>query len=509
MKRVRSYSSLAFLVYLLSGSPLYAWVNAFQPFLSLPTNVSPRGIAIGNVFGDGTKEVVIANFGSSTFIGQSTSVTVLNTSNSNIQIFSPSSTGLQLKNTIPTASSPRGLCLYDPCGMNRQAIFVTAYDANLLQVFKWSAGQFVTVADAPTLKMPVGVAAGLSRKGGVPLVAVADYGSSSLSLYPLKGIKLGKRIDIPVDDGPTQVAIGDLNSSGINQIAVVCLLSNKIDILSLGSTGSEDDLSTFKVSQTLSLPNDSAPSDLRIADLNNDSRLDLVVSDFTKNTISIFLQQKDGSLLAQPSLPTSGSHPNGLTVADLYGNGQNEIIVANRDSDSIDLFQPIGGQYQITQTLKTSDESNSSFGPVEVAAMDTRGIGKMDLVVSHMRSNSIKVLAQTINEDPTPTVISTVGIERGPFSDKTTTCYPNPTHDGKVKFSFILENPSTVFIQIYDVYGERVWNQTMAIGQTQSGVNVINWSGTNQNGQNLASGLYLYRITVGDQTVTKKLAIIH
>jgi len=492
-----------------SFSPLKAWNGQSGPALSLPAGTSPRGVAVGNLFDNGPENLIVANFGSPTFIGQSTPVSLLG-SNSNLQVFSPSPQGLQLTTTVSTASGPRGLALFGLPGQSRQSIFVTAYDSNLLQVFSSRGSRLEKTGEAPTLNMPVGVAVGLTRAGGIPFAAVADYGSNSLSIYPLEEGKLGKRIDVPVDGGPIQVAIGDLNGSGINQIAVACLSGNKIDLLSLAPNGRESDLSSYAVTRTIPMPVGSSPSDLKVNDLNNDGLADLVVADFVKNGILIYLQQKDGSLAAQPELTTSGNHPNGLTIADLDGNGKKNIIVANRDSDSIDVFQPVGTQYQLTRTLKTSDEPGSSLGPVEVGVLDTLGMGRKDLVASHMRSNTLKIITQVSEQDPTPTSQSGVpGYSRTPFSEKTTFCYPNPTHGENIKFAFNLEEPSTVLIQVFDINGERVWNQRLEAGQTQSGSNTVSWPVTNQAGQSLASGLYVYSISVGTQIVTKKMAVLH
>jgi 6-phosphogluconolactonase (cycloisomerase 2 family) len=492
---------------LLSVLPADGAVNPFRPVSSLPTNTSPRGVAVGNVFGDGIPSFIVANFGSPTFIGQSTAATLLTPQNSNLQVFSLSPEGLDLKATIPTASSPRGLCTFDVNGSGLQDIVVTAYDAGQVQIFGWQNGQFVQVDEQPTLKMPVGVAMGWSRGNGAGLLAVADYGANSLSLFEVKNGKLGKRFDVPVDNGPTQVAIGDLKGDGGNEIAVVCLLANKIDILSQSPNGINEDLSSYRVTQVLNLPDGSMPADVKIADLNGDGKADLVTADFGTNAISVFLQQNDGTLLAQPTLSTSGSHPNGLTVGDLYKDGKREIIVANRDSDTIDVFQMNANQFQLVQTLKVSNDPETSFGPVEVGLVDA-GNGKVDLVASHMRSNSIRVLTEDLPQ-PTPTPAGAgVSGEGNFFSGATVYCYPNLTHDGNVAIHFSLATPLPISIQIFDMVGDLVWSKGLGPSQTQTGANVVDWQGVNQNGRSLASGLYLCSIHAGNQTVTKKIAII-
>ena len=483
----------------------------FLPFVSIPTLSSPRGIAVGNFFGKETLGLAVADFGSPTFIGQTTPATVLSPRNYGVQVFSASPTGLKLNQFIQTAASPRGVFAFDLSNKGKQDLLVTAYDANLLQVFSWEGDQFTKTSEQSTLTMPVGVAAGSTSSHGTLFAAVADFGSNNLSLFQIKQGKLGDRVDIPVGAGPVQVAIGNLTGDEGNEIAVGCLISHQIIILS--KKGMEGDLSSYSASQTLTQPEGCEPSDLRIADINSDGKMDLVCVDFQKNLLFIYLQGKDGVLAPQAPVTTSGSHPNGLTVADLKGDGTKEVIVGNRDSDSIDLFQWSGNGLQLEKSLKVANDAVSNFGPVEIAAMDTTGQGKQDLVASHMRSNSIRVLTQAVQVASSNSTIKTQLLgsdtEGAPFSEKTTICYPNPSRDGRVKISFNLPALSPVNIQIFDISGEVVWSLNLSPSQTQAGNNTITWEGNNQAGENLASGMYLCHVTVGDSSVTKKIAILH
>jgi 6-phosphogluconolactonase (cycloisomerase 2 family) len=482
---------------------------------SLEAGTSPRGIATGHVIDPKVENLIVANFGSPTFIGQNTPVSQVDPSQSSVQVFTPSAAGLRLFASFQTAAGPRGLATYDLEGSGLQSIFVSAYDAQRLQVFQWRQGQFQNTSDAPTLAQPVGLAVGVTRPGGTRFVAVADYGANSLSLFPLVNGKLGTRIDIAVSAGPVQVAIGDFNGEGENEIAVAELSADKIEIFEKPASSIDGDLAAYALAESFQLAPGSSPSALAAADLNGDGRVDLVASNFQSNSLSVFLQQKDGTLAAFPPFATSGLHPNGITVADLKGDGQKEIIAANRDSDSLDVFEWLGGRFQLLETLPVAADAVSSFGPVEVAALDTRSQGVLDLTVSHMRTNTVKVVAQalavggpTASVTPTPagTPLGTAGT---PFSRRTTYAFPNPNYDGKVKFSFDLTAPAQVTLQVFEVTGQVVWSKILEASQTQTGTNQINWDETNEAGRNLASGLYVYRVSVGAQSVVKKLAILH
>lgn len=481
---------------------LYAAPVAFQTPTSQDAGTSPRGLAVGSLLGNGSQQLAVANFGSGTFIGQSTPVSQLNPKNSSLQVFGLQGGDLDLLATLPAASSPRGLAIFDVDGGGIGTLFVTAYDANLLQAFQWEHGGFRKLDEAPTLKMPVGVAAGTVKRGGKPFVVVADHGADQVSVFALSNGKLGKRTDIAVPGGPVQLAVGNLSGTPSNQIAVVCMNSDKVVLLS----ASTDDPSSYAVSSTLDLPPGGSPADLRLADLNGDGRTDMVLGDFSKNALLIFLQQADGSLAAQTPLSTTGQHPNGLTVADLDGDGTPEVLVANRDSDTIDIFDSLNGVFTLAQTLTLDNGTNHGFGPVELALVKGSGPGQA-LVATHMRSNSVRVVPLDLVV-PTPTPVTGHGTSYV-FSGETTYFYPNPAKNGSVKLHFDLPAPSKAMIQVFDLTGTLVWSLDLNASQTTAGENNVDWDLTNQAGQALASGSYIGRFTVGGVSFTKKLAVIH
>ncbi|MDP8201456.1 MAG: FlgD immunoglobulin-like domain containing protein, partial [Candidatus Tenebribacter burtonii] len=83
--------------------------------------------------------------------------------------------------------------------------------------------------------------------------------------------------------------------------------------------------------------------------------------------------------------------------------------------------------------------------------------------------------------------------------------YPNPFNPETV-INYALRSNSQVLIQIYNVKGEKV--KKLIDGKIDAGFHSTVWNGKDNNGKNVASGIYLYRFkTIGiDQT--KKMMLI-
>lgn len=78
--------------------------------------------------------------------------------------------------------------------------------------------------------------------------------------------------------------------------------------------------------------------------------------------------------------------------------------------------------------------------------------------------------------------------------------YPNPFNPS-TNIQFNLPEQSNVTLQVYDISGRQI--AVLVDEPMNAGSHTINW-----NASNLASGVYLYRITAGDFTAVRKLTII-
>jgi hypothetical protein len=105
-----------------------------------------------------------------------------------------------------------------------------------------------------------------------------------------------------------------------------------------------------------------------------------------------------------------------------------------------------------------------------------------------------------------------------PQEDKILQNYPNPfvieTESDRTYFPFTLSLPSRVRIDILTLSGERIktiipkHDPRLAIGEYLEKNLAMPWDGKTENGEYVASGIYLYRFRTDRNTVIKKMAVI-
>ncbi len=470
----------------------------------MDAGVHPRGLAVGDVTGDSLSDLVVLNFGAPTFIGNDTTQTLLSPETCKLQLFSPGSTGLIFRGSIQTDFSPRGAALANLDGKGGSEVLVTCYDAGKLQIFTWGQGGFTQWTETSGLAKPVGVAVSSFKAGGSLVVAVANYSTSKVSLFAVDSDgKTSNRVDVPVAGGPTKLAFGDVNGDGVKEIVVICITGQKIDILSLPADAAVSDLSKVSVTSSLTLPENSGPADLDVVDLNHDGRIDVAVCNFSANNLTVYYQNTSGVLVAEPLVATGGSHPNGMKAGDLDGDGIMECVVADRDSDLVDVFKAdAAGHYVLQDSIAVASDSDKNMGPVEPGILDVNGDGALDLVTTHMRSKSLRVLIQDVPL-PTPTPVAVIEA----FSNENTKIFPNPSK-GKAVIRFSLAQPGEVTLKIFDLTGQAIWSTALSASQTRGGFNEVLWNAVNQAQAPVASGLYVVEIAAEGNKVTRKVAII-
>ncbi len=120
------------------------------------------------------------------------------------------------------------------------------------------------------------------------------------------------------------------------------------------------------------------------ADLNGDGNMDIVTADSSSNTVSVLLNNGDGTFGFANSYPVAAAATS-LAVADFNNDGSSDVAVAIGNSVALLLGKADG-------TLGTAVQYNVGLGGSNVAVGDFNHDGNMDLVVSNSSSNYISVL---------------------------------------------------------------------------------------------------------------------
>ncbi|HEY4643214.1 MAG TPA: FlgD immunoglobulin-like domain containing protein, partial [Bacteroidota bacterium] len=83
--------------------------------------------------------------------------------------------------------------------------------------------------------------------------------------------------------------------------------------------------------------------------------------------------------------------------------------------------------------------------------------------------------------------------------------YPNPFNP-TTSIQFEVPEFVKVKLQVFDMLGRRI--RTLINTEMDPGVHVVVWDGTDETGQRVSSGVYLYRMRAGDFIRSKKMLLI-
>jgi len=140
------------------------------------------------------------------------------------------------------------------------------------------------------------------------------------------------RTDISTGYGPTHATIADVNRDSKNDIIVANMYDGSISVLTNDGIGNS-------ASYTRTDYSCSGPKFVLAADLNNDSYVDIATANEQSNSISVFINNKDGTFASAVNYSSGGSYPQSITIQNLNNDSTwNDLIVVNSGSDS--YFDP-------------------------------------------------------------------------------------------------------------------------------------------------------------------------
>jgi FG-GAP-like repeat len=237
---------------------------------------------------------------------------------------------------------------------------------------------------APNTKAPTDiVAADFNGDGKLDLI-VADSATNHITLLQGAGngsfapVNCGAQVSCPTGVDPVSMAVGNF-AGGVNEVdvAVVNNVSNSVSVF-LGNGSSFNAAVNYKVGN--------APTAVAIADLNGDGFQDLIVCNGGDGTVTVLLGNGKGGFAVQ-STTSVGMFPVSVAAADFNGDGHIDVAVANSGSSNLSILLGKGDG-----TFSSLPAINAGSLPQSVATGDLNGDGRADLIVSDGAGDNVATL---------------------------------------------------------------------------------------------------------------------
>jgi FG-GAP-like repeat len=174
------------------------------------------------------------------------------------------------------------------------------------------------------------------------------------------------------------IGVGDLNKDGRLDVVTVNGLQNTVSVY-INQVGGRS-----LVQQGASMWSGNDPVAVAIADVNSDTKPDVIVTNAAESDVSVFIGQGDGSLrAATPGFATGGSPSTRAVLADFNGDGFLDVVISDNQSSIVLALGNGDGTFQAAPVTDIAVPAGSSNlgGAISIASADFDGNLAPDFVV--------------------------------------------------------------------------------------------------------------------------------
>ena len=280
-------------------------------------------------------------------------------------------------------------------------------------------GTFAAEQDYPLAGGAVSLAVGDFNGDGIPDVAVGESGQGVFVLFGQSNGTLGAPVQVDSSANPTGLAAGSLTTSGRTSLVVADATTGILHVY-LGNANE-----TF-TSVTAPTTGATTLSVAALGDLNNDSKLDLIVAGFIPGSsgnpnvsnVYTFLGNGDGTFQAANTLALASTDTGvtSMALADFNNSGNlgvvvgdpddlTEVLLGNGDGTLVDTALVLG---QRPATVAAADLLGNGYPEILVGEADTQGQGYSLTVFQNQPTAWTASLATpTVTVSPSPSSITT------------------------------------------------------------------------------------------------------
>jgi hypothetical protein len=346
---------------------------SFTSRATYPTGSPPYSVAIGDLNGDSSPDLVTADYG----VPSAVSV-FLNRGDGSFQV----------KRDYLTGNQPISVAISDLNGDGKLDVATANNRALTISVLlNRGDGSFEPKRDYRTGTRPLSVAIGDLSGDGKPEVVTANAylaakqnrNPGTVSVFVNKGDgSFQAKLDYRTGKFPRSVALDDLNGDGQLDLATANLDDHTVSVLINRGHGSLEPKRDYRTGD--------GPRSVAIGDLNGDGKPDLATTNSGDRTVTPLLNKGNGSFRIGRSY-RAGTDSYSVAIGDLNGDSKPDLVTANSSERTVSVFDSRGGgRFEEKLDYRTGN------GPFSVAIGDLNRDGGPDMVTADFGGDTISVL---------------------------------------------------------------------------------------------------------------------
>ena len=377
-----------------------------------------------------------------------------------------------------------------------------------------------------------------NRGGNGKLLTIIELTSSDLSAGVTMTVEFDENFDLTTMDSQDSIrfqakntgfGLTDVDQDGFKELILFDDNTGFVRVYEGTATNTYAFVKEWQPNPTGWASGGTVKSQIPQADFDKDGVMELYLSDNKGNSwivtpngdVATMLDDENWTKLKDWKIGNvfnEGGENRGNLIGDVDRDGKPDIYLAGNNFGSILDIEYDGGpvtsvdsySFYVTAIDANDEVDGGHFArPANIQLVDMDGDGHLEIlaIVPWSGANPVDNLLglYVFEYDNTLT-----GIE-GRFSDQLPKSialhqnFPNPFNP---QTSIMYDVPATanVSLRIYDLLGRNV--VTLVNEQKNAGSYIVEWNGKNSSEIQVTSGIYFYRLEVGQVTTTKKMVLL-